>query len=683
MKLNKWLLGAMAFSLLTACSDNDLTDKNGSGGSLNQTKDGVAYLGISLELPSESATRGENDIFDDGIQSEYTIDHAAILLFRGAEEASAKFVGAYKLGTDQAFDQPNGDQVTLSFQKSISVLNPPVLGNGESLWGLAIVNYSTDIFKISDNPEESEDYGDLIVKNGQTDENEIDLVRVSEAGNGVEATTFSDFRGYTTTSSFIRSKTNTFFMTNAPLSDKPGTLVAPAGAKIQTLTKLNTNFYDTEAEAIQKPAGCIFVERAVAKITCSKFSNSVDIPYTKVEINEDGVPEYSQDPNVKLIVKSVEWLLDNEERSSFIVRNATTENSFWPLSTSDNKNQLRWRFIGNIGMNDNQYDPGDIHDPNNSTWYRTYWCIDPNYGGDLNKDFNDQANNDPKYIKFNQVTGANGYFLSEKPIYSHENTFDVKHQSYKNTTRVIFKVKYSVEGNDAAYLYAVRGQLQTFYLAEDAKNLIKRSVLGSTRLHDLIVKFKKDATLNYTEDNFDMKFEVADKDDVDEESGIQLGDYILKSITITPDFISEKFKELSEADKAEIANTLSIVATSANSSNHIVPFKDNECYYAVYIKHFGDTYCPLPEEWIGSRVETVYPDLSDPTKLDEAKYLGRYGLVRNNWYDLQVGLITRLGTAKVPNGNTDDSDDNKSDESFLSARVHVLSWAKRTQQVDF
>ena len=675
MQLKHSLYGALALTMMAACSDRDFSPS--TGGESNATKDGVGYLGISLELPSEAGTRGVNDQFDDGLKIEYTVDHAAVLLFRGATEGTARFVGAFRLDTDEAFDQPNGDNVTLSFQKAIKVLNPPAIAANENLYGLAIVNYSRDIFQLGTEDSDNDiEYGDLIVKDA--DGTLHDLVMVSEADEDTPATTFDDFRLITTASSFIRTESGTFFMTNAPLSNKPGmTIASPEGANIQTLAKLNiTDFHKTEAEAIQNPAGCIFVERAVAKITCSQFPKSVKIPYTSVKIDGSGVPEYTTEEKT-LTIASVDWALDNEEQTSYIVRNTRSSDPFWGY-----RSNAFYRFVGSTGMNDNTYDSGDIHlpgkDPNfTGTWYRTYWGIDPHY--DINKDFNNQASGEGKNPANYKALSAKDqpYYTSVNALYPRENTFSTRRQQYKNTTRVIFKVKYTAEDNQD--LYAVRGQLQTFYFEADANNLLLRSVLGSTRLHDLILKYKKDnlAKVDYTFEDLNFTYGIAQTADADEELGIVAGDYILKTISFKDAFITTNFKTLTAEDRTNIANELKQVAKAASGANHIVPFTDNTCYYAVYVQHFGDTYCPLPEGWIGETVGTVYEN-SNPEK-----YLGRYGLVRNNWYDLTVTDIKNLGNARVPNGNVETSDDNKTDESYLAARVHVLSWAKRTQNIEF
>ncbi len=58
--------------------------------------------------------------------------------------------------------------------------------------------------------------------------------------------------------------------------------------------------------------------------------------------------------------------------------------------------------------------------------------------------------------------------------------------------------------------------------------------------------------------------------------------------------------------------------------------------------------------------------------------MGRYGLVRNNWYDIQVTEIKKIGSPVVPNITTDKTPDDNID-AYISAKINVLSWAKRTQ----
>ena len=100
--------------------------------------------------------------------------------------------------------------------------------------------------------------------------------------------------------------------------------------------------------------------------------------------------------------------------------------------------------------------------------------------------------------------------------------------------------------------------------------------------------------------------------------------------------------------------------------------KDGESYYFVRIKHFGDDMTPWNTD------ETTKPSTSSIYPEDHLKenYLGRYGVLRNNWYDIAVEKVVGLGSATVPEVTTTTDDELK---SYIAVRINVLSWAKRTQ----
>lgn len=94
-------------------------------------------------------------------------------------------------------------------------------------------------------------------------------------------------------------------------------------------------------------------------------------------------------------------------------------------------------------------------------------------------------------------------------------------------------------------------------------------------------------------------------------------------------------------------------------------------YYYVPIRHFDDSETP----WSADNKTTSYPDNDGKA---EQNWLGRYGVLRNNWYLLEISNIAGFGSAKVPDlkNNTDDDDNLK---EYISVKINVLSWAKRTQ----
>jgi hypothetical protein len=70
-----------------------------------------------------------------------------------------------------------------------------------------------------------------------------------------------------------------------------------------------------------------------------------------------------------------------------------------------------------------------------------------------------------------------------------------------------------------------------------------------------------------------------------------------------------------------------------------------------------------------------------------AAWLGRWSIVRNNWYVLDIKKVEGLGSP-VPedysgNGVGPTPDDNPGREYYIAAEIHILPWAKRYQSVSF
>ena len=86
MKIKHMLWAALpAVLALTACQSNEPVAP-GSDPDMDLTDGG--YMAVQLTLPSVPGTRA-NDNFDDGLENEYKVDNAALLLFKGDTEADA------------------------------------------------------------------------------------------------------------------------------------------------------------------------------------------------------------------------------------------------------------------------------------------------------------------------------------------------------------------------------------------------------------------------------------------------------------------------------------------------------------------------------------------------------------------------------------------------------------------
>ena len=54
-------------------------------------------------------------------------------------------------------------------------------------------------------------------------------------------------------------------------------------------------------------------------------------------------------------------------------------------------------------------------------------------------------------------------------------------------------------------------------------------------------------------------------------------------------------------------------------------------------------------------------------------------MVRNNWYDLQIGDILKVGASTIPDITTNTHPDDELEDLYIKARINILSWARRPQ----
>jgi hypothetical protein len=112
-----------------------------------------------------------------------------------------------------------------------------------------------------------------------------------------------------------------------------------------------------------------------------------------------------------------------------------------------------------------------------------------------------------------------------------------------------------------------------------------------------------------------------------------------------------------------------IIKVNAQLNGQIKTYLDGVCYYIGRIKHFGNDETP----W--SQGNDTYG-----TPGNNLNWLGRYGVLRNNWYDLKVNSISGPGEPVIPDTPDTPDDDNY---NYINLSVKVLKWAKRGQELHF
>lgn len=277
---------------------------------------------------------------------------------------------------------------------------------------------------------------------------------------------------------------------------------------------------------------------------------------------------------------------------------------------------------------------------------RVYWGKDPNYNLDnLNKK---EADREAEFNFIKATNGINKTFAES--AYCLENTFNLANMYQGQTTRVIFKATYTpkdVAGNPLA------DKDGTFYTIGNMTTILKEAAL-ETAVNTAATSVLTGCTVDYT----NLKQEgshVITLADIKDSTGTTLvadKDYNGKTGTKIVKEINDKLGLIDGAGHAEAMVGINTYARGVT-------------YYIARVKHFGSLTPWNSGESYGA---------------DNDKYLGRYGMLRNNWYELTVGNVYGPGYPGVPPVDPNQPDDEN--EKYLSVSVKILSWAKRSDTVD-
>lgn len=592
----KHLFGLAVIAAMTAsCSSNEDLGTAGPGTGTNET--GVGYATFTINLPSVSGTRAANDDFAEGTAKEYAVNDATLVIFEKGTETSEnkfKFVEAVSLGNLEPWKKDNESTNGITTEATITakLKSAKVDEVGGKYYALVILNNeATTGNKVTPPSATTETYGTWNV-----------AAKVN-AGN-------------------LLDNTKGFYMANAPQFTakdvEPTTLVAIQG------------IYRTKEEAQSKAATTIHVERGLAKVTVG--SSSTKDYFGAAGANATGT-KYSSDK-----VQITKWALDVTNKKSFPVHvtsglkdGTISEGETVPAyaeiwsntAATPGTNAATSRFVSQL--------------PATDAFKRVYWGIDPNYS--------------TTYMSVEACKGAfnvlgNAEITGDvaNPQYCLENTFDIEHMQQGQTTRVVFKAKYTPK--DFA-------DNETFYKIGNNTDIWNKTKLEAQ------IKAKAQEVLSETDaDKVTVKLD-ATENDIAETAGTK----ILKEANVQhngANVAPEEIKAINEKlGLKAAAGTDPIVG--------IATYASGESYYIARIKHFGDDLTP----WAAG--DETYGG-------NNLKWLGRYGVLRNNWYDLTVNSISGPGYPDVPKVKPGDPDDE--DTKYISVSVKILDWAKRSQNVD-
>ena len=263
---------------------------------------------------------------------------------------------------------------------------------------------------------------------------------------------------------------------------------------------------------------------------------------------------------------------------------------------------------------------------------RVYWGKDPNYD-------NTDADKTALNAEFNNVANKDVTAEPTTSLYCLENTFNLANMMQGQTTRVVFKATYKPASlPDGETTFYKIGKNTAIWSEADLKKEIEAAVASvvSGAAGKITVDLKAKGN-NITE------------------AGTHY---------ITADNITVTDVEAETIEKAITAINTQVGLKKADKVG-ISTYAGGDSYYIARIKHFGDDLT----NWESGTYDEK-----------NLEYLGRYGVLRNNWYELTVQSVSGPGYPSVPEVKPNTPDDE--DDKYINVSVKILDWAKRSQDVN-
>lgn len=412
-----------------------------------------------------------------------------------------------------------------------------------------------------------------------------------------------------------------FYMANAPefttKNVEPTTLVPIKG------------IYRTKEEAQSKPGTTIHVERGLAKVTVGSSTTAGSKNYFAADGDNATGTKYSSDK-----VQITKWALDVTNNKSFPVHVTSGLKAGIPSTDPTVPAVPAYDDIWNDETGTAPATSRFVSHLATGAFKRVYWGIDPNYS----KNLTDETACGKEFTLVKADGSDAVWKTSTDPLYCLENTFDITHMLQGQTTRVLLKATYTPKALETE-------TDKTFFMIGNSSDFWTKTTLTKQ------ITSKAEEVLKTT-----TGVTVTLKDDL-----LKGGTHVLDANTV-------EIKEGTEDKTSVVADQINTkLGLDMSKGIGIKTYKNGESYYIARIKHFGDDLTPWKEG------NATYGE-------NNLNWLGRYGVLRNNWYDLTINKISGPGYPDVPEVKPTDPDDE--DTKYISVSVKILSWAKRSYTVD-
>lgn len=433
--------------------------------------------------------------------------------------------------------------------------------------------------------------------------------------------TLSELRTSATGSKF-NDKTEGFVMSNS--------VYESAGQDVCSTPVANSVFATSE-EALKKPVD-IYVERVNAKVNAK-----IDATYIR---DGETTPAWTNNEGkYQIKVGSIDVTTYDENTNATPTIDTYPVYAVvqgWQLADANGKAELckqintSW-YAGELGIS-----PWTTSDYHRCFWSKSVPFTSGAQGGV----------NHPVNPTFNGITQSLTDEFSADPVYTLPNTPDVvvanPKTSVNTLTKLIVAAKLVYKDKNNTYHPAQVCQYRGLtYLGEDA---VKKQIVSS----------------------FGQYFKKTTTESGDVYKSIEASDIAFK--TVVP----------GSPESSEVKN-YEVVATLASTVGEL------------YVKDGETTYKPVKKDVVNAELEKeeaqVRPDgftyyYTPIQHLGEAGKLGEYGIVRNHSYQVTIQNIQGYGTPVYDPDKVIDPMIPSDDNTYLAARINVLSWRVVSSNVD-
>lgn len=619
MKLTKYFMPLAAVALLASCTDEKVLDQPNEG--IDQPNvSGEMVAMFTVNLPSLNDTRAiTSSDFEDGLPSEYKVNDVTFYIFK---KGSAESEDDYEcVGISETYYPVASGSTKDDISRTVTIT----------------VQIKDDEFKNIDTSKE--DYYGLCIINKPNSTFEPSVKKESDGTKfGAWKKTLASFTDF--------KHDNGFTMTNAPTFDEgEDQATTPNTSNITTLVHLTAKNIVKAPLDPPASAGTFYVQRGVSKAAVKGASN----------VSLDKIPS-KVNPDHSFLLEN--WILDVTNKSAFPVQVVNMSAALATVGTPE------FDFYKVMDASAKKHSTTSAPyfytaKSGNIDFSHLWWATDPNYTVDTSlspkaSDFNTASSVDDSWNTVNYDGSTPDAGVS----YCLENTMPHDGMTQNQTTRVLFKGKYSLgkKGQNGNPVYE-SFILDQYGKAVSVEGIVKNTVTtsnGSIALNDLIndVYYKGDG---YTGPDFG-----------------EVSDYA--------DYYDEQPSQAGELGKIKVLKVICLsLGLNPAGTDKVAYYKGGETYYVALVKHFdptqdkNETYWEAPDnatdQWTASQLYTE-------------QHTGRYGMLRNNVYYINVQQVTGYGSPTIPTpGNTPD-DEIEPVLYNMEVTINVLKWAKRDYGYD-